>query len=147
MVLSMHVYAKECNVRMHVQSSLQWAQDPTADHHSTFGSAIRVLLQDEHGICDAKCMLARRSTQPRPALECFVGKVDNDASISHNSSSSSPNPTLFEGHIFACGENSTSLCDETTRDKKLPPLLVNPNYFLLFFPTPLFFSKWRKIWI
>ena len=127
MVLSMHVYAKECNVRMHVQSSLQWAEDPTAVHDSTFGSAIRLLLQDRHGICDADCMrTTEKLWMTRPPVQCFLDKVGADASIFYKYQwSKSADPTLFEGKIYACvnGNSSTALCDGKTRDKTLSPLL------------------------
>ena len=119
-LMSLVHYAKACGVRLHVRDSLQWAEDPEADHHSTYGAAARFLVEDDAGVCDVACM--RDPPASRQGVACFLGAVAKQPALRHNSTAPS-DPTLFEGVIETCGVNATSVCDAATRKADLAALL------------------------
>lgn len=119
-------YAKTCNVLLNVQSSLQYEVEASATKASVVGEAVRIVIEDGSGLCDASCA---SNVDARPdAVSCFLSLVEDDAIVKwagHRLAADEVeddafDPTLFEAYRDCRGAEDGEICADRAEEHQKP---------------------------
>ena len=119
----MDKYAKECNVLLNVQSSLQYEVETSATKASVVGEAVRIVIEDGSGLCDADC-IANIDVRSE-AVSCFLSMVEQDKIVKwagHHLENADDafDETLFEAYLDCRGADDGEKCADRAEEHQKP---------------------------